>query len=245
MTESFVVLTSARSGSTWLMDTLNRHNRLKALGEQFNPDLPENVVEGIPPYVQSEEYLRMMRPFSAFRYIRCHFPGDRPRGFKLLYRQTRRFPETMAYLTLWRDRIIHLVRRNQLNVLISLAIVYTHLKRWRLLKSDKPPDRDMQIELDPDTIVAELDRKYQIIDMARRYLHWTRMPHIDVFYKDLLEGPSAFNPIWDFMEVARPEDLGVTTLKKVQTRSHRAVIANYDDICRALENSPYFDLLEK
>jgi hypothetical protein len=118
------------------------------------------------------------------------------------------------------------------------------LKRWRLLKTEKPPDKEMQIELDPETIVRELQRKYDIINMARRYLRWLRMPHVEIFYEDLSAGPHAFNPVWDFLDVERPDDLGKTSYKKVQTRSHCEVISNYDAIRQALTGSPYVDLLE-
>jgi LPS sulfotransferase NodH len=244
MTESFIVLTSPRSGSTWLVDTINRHEHLEAFGEQFNSDLPESAREGIPAFINAEEFDRHSRPMATFRYLRRYYPLDRPRGFKLLYGQSRHFPEIVAAMTFRRDRIIHLVRKNQLNVLISLQIVYTHLKRWRLLNTEEPPDRNMQIELNPSSIYEDIKRKYDIINMARRYLKWVRMPHMEIFYEDLAGSEAGFYPVWDFLEVNPPEEVGKTRYKKVQTRKHHEVISNYNEICEALKGTEYFNLLD-
>jgi hypothetical protein len=88
-----------------------------------------------------------------------------------------------------------------------------------------------------------LAESFIILTSARSGPTWladtiNRHPDLSAFWEQ-------FNPVWDFLEVDRPEDLGKTSFKKVQTRSHCEVISNYDAVRKSLAGSPYADLLEQ
>ena len=120
----FVVFTTQRSGSTWLMSVLNAIDGVSAQGELFLPRSrsPERRWDSdfsIPRYVESKETYGSVRPFSVFRFLSALYGGEGAIGFKLMYSQLRRYPEILAYLVRERIRVVHLVRRNHLDVLIS------------------------------------------------------------------------------------------------------------------------------
>jgi hypothetical protein len=123
--ESFVVLTTQRSGSVWLMSTLNSLKDVTAHGELLLPrsrsrDLRWDSDFARPRYIESG--LRSPRPFSLFSYLNGLYRTPGTVGFKLMYSQLRRYPETLAYLIARRIRVVHLVRENHLDVLISHAV---------------------------------------------------------------------------------------------------------------------------
>ena len=246
MTASFIVLTSARSGSTWLVDILNRHESLCAHGESFNPDIPDHDKDpNSPEFVDSDEFAGSPRPISTIRFLKRYFPAGQARGFKLLYGHARKFPEVILYSAARRAKVVHLIRRNQLDVLISLAVVYQHLKTWAVRDTTRIRRAEIQVDLDPAGLVSSLNHRYRIIRIARVFLRMTRQPHVEVFYEDLSAGEAAFHPIWEFLGVEIPTTTIESDLKKIQTRSHRDVIGNYPQVKAALAGTAYEKLLQE
>ena len=244
MAHNFFVLTTARSGSSWLIDTITHHPSLVAHGELFNPHLNRRSNE-IPEFVFSEERRRFLRPVSVWKYLDSHIAGIERAGFKLLYGQVRKFPELLPYMLARRLPAIHLVRENPLNAIISAAIVYQVLGKWALHEGDKLSRPEFRIRLDPGNLIDSLDKRIRQIEFVRNYLRYFRVPHLEVRYGNLLNGPEAFDPIWSFLGVDAPPGGPVSDHEKIQTRTHAEVIENYPEIDRVLTGTKYEGLLEK
>ena len=126
----FVVLSTQRSGSTWVVDMLNSHPRVLAQSELFM-----HGGEGHPQWGGDRDLLywqtfiadkgggRLVRPYWLWHYLGRAFaarPGIDAVGFKLMYSQLTRISKPlMPALWLKRARIIHLMRRNALDVVLS------------------------------------------------------------------------------------------------------------------------------
>src|SRR3990172_13252387 len=94
----FVVFTTQRNGSTWLMSVLNGLEGVSAQGELFlpRPRSPETRWDSefaLPRYVESKSQYRSVRPFSVFKSLSALYRSEGAVGFKLLYSQLRRYPQ--------------------------------------------------------------------------------------------------------------------------------------------------------
>ncbi len=133
----FVVLTSQRSGSAWLISILRKLENTSAYGELF---LGRKRVPGkmewdsdfaYPRFIETEASGLAIRPLSVFSYLDELYRQPGAVGFKLMYSQLRQYPEILAYLVRHHISVVHLVRQNHLDVVISGAVAartgQTHL----------------------------------------------------------------------------------------------------------------------
>jgi hypothetical protein len=118
---NFIVLSTQRSGSTWVVDMLNSHPRVLAYSELFmhgGEGKPKWGREQDLPYWQTyaRGKHRITKPYWLWRYLGQAYrerPGIDAVGFKLMYSQLTRISRPlMPALWLKRVRIIHLIRRN-------------------------------------------------------------------------------------------------------------------------------------
>jgi LPS sulfotransferase NodH len=243
----FVVLTDNRSGSVWVMSTLNGLEGVTGQGELFLPR--PRVVErrwdsdfARPRFIETEPVGRTLRPFSVFSYLDAlyHVPGSV--GFKLMYAQLASYPEILAYLIRNRIRVVHLVRRNHLDVVLSYA-VKARIGQAHLLPGQAAPD-DLQVELDAKDLVRRMDRLRRKQQMARTLLQWCRLPHMEVAYEDLLGNPDHFRLIWTFLSINSGTELPEPRLVKIRKGGQRDVIHNYDEVKEVVSASRFAGMLE-
>src|SRR5439155_9377077 len=126
----FIVLSTQRSGSTWVVDMLSSHPRVVAYSELFmhgGEGTPSwGPVQDLPywqTYIREQRGGRLARPVQLWRYLGRAFeerPGVDAVGFKLMYSQLIIIAKPlMPALWLKRVRIVHLMRRNALDVVLS------------------------------------------------------------------------------------------------------------------------------
>jgi LPS sulfotransferase NodH len=237
----FAVLSTQRCGSGWLIDVLNHHPEIDAAGELFRRENDGTYGAQIaePYHLSPESRYSWTGPWRFVARIARH-PG-RP-VFKLMYDQARANPAALAYLLLRRQPIIHLVRENQLDVLISWEIVQQQTGTWHLQDPRQDVARDIRIVLDPGSLIAWLDDRYRRMAQARRLLTVLRHPHLEVSYEAMVQVPKTFDQIWSFLGVraVTPE----TRQRKIRQQTHREVITNYAEVEKVLRETPYARLLE-
>src|SRR5688572_16995325 len=124
MSESkFAVLTSARTGSTWLIDLLDAQPEVSAYGElllgrsRTAPQLLGRT--DFPRFVEVNTSSGLPRVSGMFSYLNRLYRQPGIVGFKVMYTCLRTFPEICAYFVARRVRIIHLERENLLDILVS------------------------------------------------------------------------------------------------------------------------------
>jgi LPS sulfotransferase NodH len=243
----FVVFTTQRNGSTWLISVLNGLENVTAHGELFlrRPRSPERRWDSdfaYPRYVESKAEHGSFRPFSVYRYLRAVYGAPGSVGFKLMYSQVRDFPEIVPYLMRERLRVVHLVRRNHLDVLISFAIKREIGKAHLLAQEDRP--RDMQIDIDTRSLLKDLRRLQFKHDVGRRVLKACRLPHVEVAYEDLVADQRHFERVLEFLRVPAEQGLPESNIFKTRVGRQADVIRNYDDVRRILLNSRFAPLLD-
>jgi LPS sulfotransferase NodH len=243
----FVVFTTQRTGSTWLMSVLNNVDGVSGQGELFLPR-PRSQERrwdsdfAWPRYVESRERLGSRRPFSVFRYLTALYESPGSVGFKLMYSQLKSFPEILPFLVREKIDVIHLVRRNHIDVLISFALK-RQIGRAHVLSAAERPE-DESVELDTRSLVRNIRRLEMKQNLGRATLRVARLRHLEVAYEDLVKDPLRFQALLDFMHIPFDGGPPESAILKTRTGSQRDVLANYDDVRRVLAGSRFSSLLD-
>ncbi len=139
-------------------------------------------------------------------------------------------------------RVVHLVRRNHLDVLLSYA-VKAKIGQAHLLFGQSAPD-DMRVELDTEDLIRQLEWLQKKQSIARKLLSWCRLPHLEVAYEDLLRDQAHFRLILEFLSIRPEARMPQSTLVKIRRGGQRDAISNYDEVREVLAHSKFAGLLE-
>lgn len=241
----FLVLTSQRTGSGWLMDRINN-----VPGAQGHMELFYHDVRRKPAMAGCNDYLRFVelrselgrRPRAVFTYLDRLYARPGAVGFKLMYSQLREYPEILAYLAWRRFRIVHLVRQNHLDVVISEALA--RVTGTAHVTVDDGAPAPVVVDLDPATIVRRvrwLESKQRTMRMLARILP---CPVHEVTYEALCENDATFAAVvrfigLDYADATRP----ASRLVKRQRLPQAQVVRNFDEVAGALTQAGYQRLL--
>ncbi len=244
----FVLLSSQRSGSTWLISILNQLEDAAAFGELFL--YRQRTAEQIevrfdfdyPRYLETPPSGLSLRPFSVFAYLDQFYDQPGTVGFKLMYSQWRKYPELLLYFRRRQVRIIHLVRRNHLNVILSRHV--KAMTQQAHLVTDEKQAPFTPVELDSATLLRRLRAQQRMVSTTRQLLRLSGLPFLEVAYEDLVQDPIHFDSLWNFLGINPQGQLPQSQLKKIGTRHHRDVIGNYHQVRTTLLGTPFAHLLE-
>jgi LPS sulfotransferase NodH len=256
MATPFILLATQRTGSSWVQEMLNSHPDLKVYSELFlagalgMPLWQPNDIEFAESFVDARAHPSglIARRYWGVRYLRRLFDQDgcRAVGFKYMYDQVRHSPEVLAYAALSRVPVVHLIRSNLLDTVISskraLATGLYHAPTdgrppipW--LASDQT---DVKIRLDPNEVVGELKRLTRERQLVRAWLRLTRTPTSEVQYEALVADPSRFGSILSFLGVPSGDvPLLGSALKKLRTEPRSEVVANFSEVESTLAGTPF------
>jgi LPS sulfotransferase NodH len=243
----FVVFTTQRSGSTWLMSVLNAFENVSAHGELFlrrprSPDRRWDSDFAYPRYIESRSQHGRFRPLSVFSYLSELYSSPGAVGFKLMYSQTLAFPEILPYLMRNRIRAVHLVRRNHLDVLISFELKRAIGKAHLLSPDDRP--RDVSVDIDTASLLRDLKWLQFKHTVGRQVLRLCGLKHVEVAYEDLITDQAQLVEVLEFLSIPTPGELPQSNIFKTRSGSQSQVVRNYDAVRRVLQNSEFAGLLE-
>lgn len=252
MIQRFVVLTTQRTGSTWLIDMLNSHPDIDAFSELFLEG-----AEGTPTWGGRKDF----HFYNSFRkgllehgrqinerdvvneyldQLYTERSGCRIVGFKLMYGQAGAHPAIAEYLRDHDARIIHLFRRNLLDILISKEAAAAR----DLYHSRAARTASTRVELDLVTLMRRLQEEQRSVEEARRRFPQTSCKFFEVAYEDLSADRSAFEPVLDFLDAEPCTSLLRSDLKKIIRQPHHLVIGNYRQVKRALKGTRFSEMLD-
>ena len=245
---NFVVLSTQRSGSTWVVDMLESHPRVVAYSELFmhgGEGSPKWGGEKDLPYWQtySRGKNRLAKPYWLWKYLGQAYrerDGIDAVGFKLMYSQLTRISRPlMPSLWMKRVRIIHLIRRNALDVVLSKEAGAA--RGGRLHAHEGNNVEPVRLNLDTDTLLRRMTLHERAIAGARVRFKRVGLPYMEVVYEDLAADESGFASLFEFLGV---EPAPVTSsLQKLNSTSHEALIENYGEVRDALAETEFAGLL--
>jgi hypothetical protein len=229
------------------MSLLNSLPNVTGQGELFLPRVRSSERRwdsdfACPRYIETKAVGVPVRPFSVFSYLDALYNTPGTVGFKLMYQQLGRYPEILPYAMRNRIRVIHLVRRNHLDIVLSYA-VKAKVGQAHLLQGQSAPD-DMSVELETQGLISKLEWLEKKQNIARTMLAWSGLPNIEVAYEELLRDPGRFQTLWEFLLIPPEESSAHTPLVKIRQGGHRDVIRNYEHVRELLSSSKFAALLE-
>jgi len=248
----FVLLSTQRSGSTWVVDMLNSHPRVVAYTELFihgaatrtkwagERDLDFWQVAIRQPGAPRG---RLGRTRLLWRYLGQVYrerPGVDAVGFKLMYSQLRVARPLVPALVLKRPRIVHLVRRNALDLVLSKE---TGAARGALHAKAGEDVRAVTVRLPTEDLLERLAAHEQEVEQARARFRRLRLPYLEVGYEDLVRDQGAgFTAIFAFLGVPPSGELS-SSLQKLNPTSHEQLIENYGEVSALLAGTRFEPLL--
>ena len=239
----YVVLATQRTGSSWVAAMLGSHPAVRTYFELFDPR------GSVPPYFA--EYARehsvgrnpLARARLCFTYLdEIYSPqaGLEAVGFKLMYGQARRNPAVIAHLLERRVRIVHLVRSNLLDIVVSRETARAR-GCFHSAEADAAP---VTVSLDPPSVAARLAALDRQVRAVRQLLRLTRSPTIEVTYEHLVGDREGLRAILHFLGVEDADRPLSSELRKMNPFGKRETIANYDEIKAALNSTKFARFLD-
>ncbi|MBK8899823.1 MAG: hypothetical protein IPM53_01445 [Anaerolineaceae bacterium] len=241
---NFVILSTQRSGSTWLVDVLDKSEDASVYGELFMRKKMKWLA-GSSDYPQFGEVKGQgwgIRPFSVFTYLNNLYAKPGAVGFKLMYSSLYRYPEILLYLWWHRIRVVHLIRKNLLDVQISTEMARTS-GQWHLTSNGERP-QTTSVYLSPDILVTRLKRLQAKVKTIQKLLRWFRLPHLEITYEALLENASRFESIWRFLSLNPPIGSFQTSFSKIRQASYVDEVRNYEEVKQTLQGTEFAIFME-
>jgi LPS sulfotransferase NodH len=159
-----------------------------------------------------------------------------------MYSQLRAYPEIGPYLVCRRIRVVHLVRRNYLDVLISSALK-AKLGQAHFLDGQPRPE-DPRVEIETQGLVECLKWKENKYRSMRSLLRWSTLPHIEVAYEDLVRDPSHFDDVWSFLAIDSQGRTAESQIQKTRQKGQLETLTNFPEVQQALAGTRYAELVE-
>jgi hypothetical protein len=158
-----------------------------------------------------------------------------------MYRQVHAHPEVLGYFVFKRVTMLHLIRRNFLDVVISHEAVGARGIYYAWGGKQVQP---VAIRLDPSTVVQRLTLQEHHVRKARRIFSRLGLPYLEVFYEDLVSGTSLFARMVNFLGIESGQHTLASSLRKLNQLPHQEIIENYAEVRRALEGTRFRPLLQ-
>jgi LPS sulfotransferase NodH len=238
-----VILTTQRTGSTFLVECLRSHPEIECAGE---------ILIGVPEAPRGPRYRgRFQALYKLWNIAKtgAWLPGNRlerfysggnarVRVFKAMYNQLA-YPFTLRYLRSHDEiRIIHLMRENLLKVHVSRLL----MPERKQLQATSPVER-VWIRVDPAQAIAAM-RQAQ-----RRHEHFASLfeghARLSISYEKLIDGAylqaDTARRICDFLGVAQHPMK--SQLVKINPESLRDMVTNYEELAAAVSQTEFAGLL--
>ncbi len=246
---SFMIFANQRTGSTWLMDMLDMHPAIASYDELLRTGASGHGKWGRTDRQFFEPYYACHRRRSKYtprarwlyRYLdELYLPrqGTNAIGMKLMYDQLRDNPWTLPYIVCHRIRVVHLVRTNLLDVIISAEAAEAR-QQYHALHGD--PVEIPVLTLDPATVTSRLTALERGEKIARSLLSLLRIKHIEISYEQLMADSFRVSDVLTFLDVnmqPAPPSLD-SRFKKLNTASKRDMIENYTEVMSALQGTRF------
>lgn len=157
-----------------------------------------------------------------------------------MYVHVKQNPTVIACLRLRGVRVVHLVRRNLLDILVSDD---TRRARRQFHSSgvDLPP---VKVAIDAGTVVQRLTALDRQVRVARRMLGVARVPTMEVAYEELVSAPARLVDLLTYIGLDDQRPDLTTDLRKRNKLPRREIIENYGEIERVLSRTRFAACLD-
>ena len=239
----FIVLSTQRSGSAFLVTSLASHPAIECHREIFlrknrNEDSYRTYRRSSLPRMLGHAFKRRSSISGFLDQLYHDCAGIQATGFKLMYTQIRQFPEVLPVLESHDVSVIHLVRRNFLRLETSRRVA-----EKRGIYHSKEQLKPVTIKLDPAALLEEFSEMDSSI--SRHAAMFSSRPYMEITYESLLGNfDQESRRLQEFLGVSPVAEL-TTELVRVNSRPLADIIENYREIAGALSGTAYAGMLEE
>ncbi len=239
----FCILTTQRSGSTWVSTLLDSNPKIQGFRELFIDKefiFPDSKLSTFILYQKNNPGKRPIITFEYLKKLDDYLQDREAIGFKLMYDQLLDYPEIIFKLIKEKYKIIHLVRENYLDAIISGKI-----KDEQGVAHTKVKIEPKEIYLEPSWLIEKLKKRDMKIRLANIFLSVMPNEVLNITYDDLRKNKEeTLNSVSAFLGLtSNEEDRFESELKKINSKSHREIIENYEEVSSALSGTKFFGLL--
>lgn len=214
--QKFVILTTPRTGSTFLNGLLHSHPHIICKAELLHPSLRKDPVD---KYLQSTIWNEKDK---AHIYVKA-------KGFKLHYEHIRGLDD-LNYFKNNNTKVIHLIRKNTLNVVLSMKLT-RKIGVWGGVEYPVEP-----FEINPtDLLTRMLETELRIEQFSKVA---EEFDHMTIYYEDLCENKDyEMERCFTFLGV----DFVPTRCKSIKQRTHHQgeYISNYQELKEYFSHGKY------
>jgi LPS sulfotransferase NodH len=226
----FVILTTQRTGSTFLKNYLNSHPDILCYGELFNK--PKYCVKVQPEQFYKRNYFNFFAKYKAAPYLNNILNGNKAVGFKLMYNQANELSLTPKKISEMGIQIIHLTRQNYLKIFIS--------RQMKMLTgvahSKKITNEFFKIKLNCKQMLKSIKQIHNDVEFYNKQIN---NRSFKITYEQLFNDTyGESKKILDYIEIA-PNKQMRCELKKITSDNLSDIIENYDEVTEHLKNTPY------
>ena len=244
----FCVITTPRSGSTWLATLLDSHPQIKSFEEPFiwRKDRPNWTDTDFPTYYDYKTSAERKSPLILFKYLDIlnSYKSETDFdiiGFKIMYNQIQENPEVMIKLLQDNYRIIHLIRQNYLDVIISRAAKKQH----HIAHSNQVQSKTKQVTLDTSHLIEDLNRCTRNNRLFTFLLKIMPLKVLEITYESMEQDYNqVLSSVADFLDVSSESITFKSDLKRINKGEYSDKISNYDEVLATLSGSSYMKFLK-
>ena len=246
--QKFCVITTPRSGSTWLATLLDSHPQIKSFEEPFiwKADRPNWTDTDFPTYYDYKTNANKKSIFTIFKYLDIlnYYQAETNFdiiGFKIMYNQIKEHPEVMLKLLQDNYRIIHLIRQNYLDIIISRTVnKQHHIAHSRIVQS-----KTRQVMIDTSCLIEDLDRCKRNNKLFYSLLKMMPLKVLEITYESMQQDYNqVLCSVAEFLEVDSDSITFKSDLKRINKGKYADKIANYEQVVETLSGSSYMELLK-
>lgn len=249
----FCVITTPRSGSTWLATLLDSHSAIKSLEEPFiwRSERPY-WNEKIPTFFNYKRSVSGKSFLSTFRYIDLMSDlylnnETRVLGFKVMYNHLQKHPSILIKLFIDRFKIIHLVRTNYLDILISRTAAKQHSVLHSTHKNFTKNNalEKKKVFICPDTLIPNLIRLRRNAKIVQFGLRLAPVNVLEISYEEMVSDKhKILKKVTNFLDVTFEASGFHSELKRIHSGGYAEKIQNYPEVKKILLDSKFSYLIE-
>lgn len=229
--KNFLLLTTPRSGSTWLGTLLDDHPDVSMYGELFLPhDVPEKYKElrqhDPEKFFRFKEKSKKHRPGVTHDYLdHVYKTSENAVGFKLMAWPFLIHPEIMSYCKHNDIYILHLTRNAQERT-ISYAVAE---QRNNFHSLEQESELKEKITLDKARVKKLYKKQRALSSALNLFVKNTSSKVLSTDYSDLLDEPDeTMQKIYDFLELTPHNPTSM--IQKTTSDNYQDVVANMKEI---------------
>ena len=232
----FIILTTPRSGSSWLSSLLDDHPDLQVYGELFLKHAVPKEYEELrakdpDKFFQFRAKNKVMRPGATYTYLDHVFEKEEGgSGFKLMAAPLIKHPEIILYCNKNDIKVIYLTRPAE-----ERALSYAVAERRNYFHKIKQDiDKEEKIELNLKR-VQNIYFKQRILSKTLNILvNAIRSPLLTISYSQLVQNAEkTVQDIYTFLGIK--EHAASSEFKKLSETPYSDQIKNYDDVMKVFK----------